>query len=270
MALSQKTANERLKEEIQRIDATYDDIERETDISRNTWMRMTKPNYSIKIENIELLSDKFDIDAKYVLVGERSVPTSGNVPTWEQKEGVPTWVEDHRPMLKRSDDSVQTSEQSVPTLAREDSERYNFDPDNFDTVPYYPNVYASGGVGLIAENEKSLNMVFRKYFFNNTIQSSPRDCFMIRIKGDSMSPMYQDGSDLLVDTARTKIKEGPGFIVRIEDVIYCKLLSKLPDGRVRLSSINKSYDPFEGTPGEDDFEIIGEVVWSAALSKYIF
>lgn len=258
MALSQKTANERLKEEIQRIDATYDDIERETDISRNTWMRMTKPNYSIKIENIELLSDKFDIDSKYVLVGERSVPTWGN------KESVPTWDSDHRPMFKRRDDDVHS--ESV----RDEPERYSFDPDAFDTVPYYPNVYASGGQGLIAQNETSLSMVFRKYFFNNTIQSSAKDCFMIRIKGDSMAPMYQDGSDLLVDTARKKIKEGPGFIVRIEDVIYCKLLSKLPDGRVRLSSINKSYDPFEGTPGKDDFEIIGEVVWSATLSKYIF
>jgi len=266
LALSQTTANQRLKEEIERIDATYDDIERETNISRNTWMRMTKPNYSIKIENVELLGDKFGIDTKYVLVDERSVPTSGSVPRWEQKEGAPTWAEDHRPMFKIED----KPEQSVPMLAHEDSELYNFDPSEFVSVPYYPNVYASGGQGLIAENEQSINMVFRSYFFNKTIQAAPANCFMLRIKGDSMSPVYNDGSDLLVDTARTKIKEGPGFIVRIEDVIYCKLLSKLPDGRVRLSSINKSYDPFEGTPGKDNFEIIGEVVWSASLSKFIF
>lgn len=247
--------NRRLKAFIDDLDDTYDQIGTKTGYSRRTWQRVVEEGASIKSEYLIALHDIYGADVNYILTGERTVPTrahSKSFPTWEQKE------------------IVQTYEQSTPTWAREDSELYNFDPSEFVSVPYYPNVYASGGQGLIAENERSINMVFRSYFFNNTIQANPRDCFMIRIKGDSMNPMYNDGSDLLVDAARTKIKEGPGFIVRIEDVIYCKLLSKLPDGRVRLSSINKSYDSFEGTPGEDDFEIIGEVVWSAALSKYIF
>lgn len=239
LALSQKTVNQRLKEEIERIDATYDDIERETNISRNTWMRMTKPGYSIKVENVELLSDKFDIDSKYVLVGEKTFPT------WGHSESVPTRAH----------------------FVNEDN--INYDPTEFVSVPYYPNVYASGGQGLIAENESNLQIIFRRYFFSKTIQASPEGCFVVKLKGDSMQPMFKDGSDLLVDSARTKIKEGPAFMVRIDDDHYCKLLAKLPDGTIRMSSVNQAYQPIIGDPKIDDFEIIGEVVWDAHVSPYV-
>ncbi|MEQ9280343.1 MAG: S24 family peptidase, partial [Balneola sp.] len=215
MSLNPDEANLRLKEVIKSIKATYDDIEEETGISRNTWIRLTKPGNSIKVEHIYLLGDKYDIDVNYVLTGERSVPT------WAHSESVPTSAKNK---------SVQTSEhqQSFPTWGKVNEDNINYDPTEFVSVPYYPNVYASGGQGLIAENESNLQILFRRYFFSKTIQASPEGCFVVKLKGDSMQPMFKDGSDLLVDSARTKIKEGPAFMVRIDDDHYCKLLAKLP------------------------------------------
>jgi len=236
---SDKSINLRLKEEIESLNTTYDAIEEATGMSRNTWMRMTKPGYSIKVDNIDLLSNNFDIDRKYILVGERSIPTLGH------SDSVPTWGN------KVNEDQV------------------TYDPAEFASVPYYPNVYASGGQGLIAENESTLQILFRRYFFAKTIQSSPENCFVVKLKGDSMQPMFKDGSDLLIDSSRQKIKEGPAFMVRIEDDHYCKLLAKLPDGTIRMSSVNQAYQPIIGDPKKDDFEIIGEVVWDAHVSPYI-
>lgn len=251
----EKTANTRLKEEIERIDATYDDIERETGISRNTWMRMTKPDYSIKIENVKMLSDIFGVDDRYIFIGERSMQStahSQSVPTWAHSESLPT-----------SAKSVHPGGHFV------NEDNINYDPTEFVSVPYYPNVYASGGQGLIAENESNLQILFRRYFFSKTIQASPEGCFVVKLKGDSMQPMFKDGSDLLVDSARTKIKEGPAFMIRIDDDHYCKLLAKLPDGTIRMTSVNQAYQPIIGNPKTDDFEIIGEVVWDAHVSPYV-
>lgn len=84
-----------------------------------------------------------------------------------------------------------------------------------------------------------------------------------------MHPLYPDGSDLLIDRARQRIKEGPGFLVRIEDTLYCKLLAKLPGGKIQMRSINEDYREVEIDPKAQGFEIIGEVVWHAQKSKYI-
>jgi len=258
------SVNKRLKQEIEALNTTYDKIEEATDVSRSTWLRMTKPGNSIKIEHIELLSSKYEtIDKAYILLGTRSVPTLGKtVPTWEHSESVPTSAKNK---------SVQTSEHQheFPTWGKVNEDNINYDPAEFVSVPYYPNVYASGGQGLIAENESNLQILFRRYFFSKTIQASPEGCFVVKLKGDSMQPMFKDGSDLLVDSARTKIKEGPAFMVRIDDDHYCKLLAKLPDGTIRMSSVNQAYQPIIGDPKIDDFEIIGEVVWDAHVSPYV-
>ncbi len=77
LTLPGSTVNDRLKEVIQGLKATYDDIERVTGVSRSTWIRMTKPGASVKIEHVDLLSSNFDIDGDYVKTGKRSVPTLG-------------------------------------------------------------------------------------------------------------------------------------------------------------------------------------------------
>jgi len=147
--------------------------------------------------------------------------------------------------------------------------RTNYDPEEFVAVPFYPDVYASGGQGLTAENEHSIDITFRRYFFNNTVHTSPAGCFMLRISGDSMHPLYTDGSDLLIDRSRNKPREGPGFIVRIEDTLYCKLLRPEPGGYIRVHSVNSDYESFLVRLGQPGFEIIGEVIWWAQKSKYI-
>jgi len=158
---------------------------------------------------------------------------------------------------------------SADKVSQANEEGNDWDPEEFTSVPFYPGVYASGGQGLIAENESSLPITFRRYFFTNTIRASASNCFMIIIKGDSMHPLYPDGSDLLVDRARTRIKEGPGFLVRIGDSLYCKLLRNVPGGGVQMKSKNEDYEPVNISPKEKDFEVIGEVVWHAFKSKYI-
>ena len=240
--------NRRLKAFIDDLKDTYDQIGEKTGYSRRTWQRVVEEGASIKSEYLIALHDIYGADVNYILTGERSVPT------WAHSESVPTSAKNK---------SVQTSEHFV------DQDNINYDPTEFVSVPYYPNVYASGGQGLIAENESNLQILFRRYFFSKTIQASPEGCFVVKLKGDSMQPMFKDGSDLLVDSARTKIKEGPAFMVRIDDDHYFKLLAKLPDGTIRMSSVNQAYQPIIGDPKIDDFEIIGEVVWDAHVSPYV-
>lgn len=238
--------NSRLKAFIESINDSYEDIAEKTGYSRRTWQRQVEEGASIKSDYLLKLRDIYDADVAYILTGESANPGS--------QPSVRTYAHSK---------SVQTSEHQVNESGDE------WDPEEFVSVPFYPQVYASGGQGLITDNESSLPITFRRYFFSNTIMASPNECFMIRIKGDSMHPLYPDGSDLLVDQGRTKIKEGPGFLVRIEDSLYCKLLRKIPGKGIEMRSKNEDYQPVEVSAQEKDFEIIGEVVWHAAKSKYI-
>jgi phage repressor protein C with HTH and peptisase S24 domain len=80
----------------------------------------------------------------------------------------------------------------------------------------------------------------------------------IRVEGDSMEPLLNDGDEILVDRSPRPFRDGI-HVVRLGDTLMVKRLASAGPGRIALLSQNLAYPPVEVATGE--VEIIGRVVW---------
>jgi phage repressor protein C with HTH and peptisase S24 domain len=80
----------------------------------------------------------------------------------------------------------------------------------------------------------------------------------IRVEGDSMEPLLNDGDEILVDRAPRPFRDGI-HVVRLGDTRMVKRVASAGPGRVALLSQNFAYPPVE--VAAEEIEIIGRVVW---------
>ena len=80
----------------------------------------------------------------------------------------------------------------------------------------------------------------------------------IRVEGDSMEPLLNDGDEILVDRSPRPFRDGI-HVVRLGDTLMVKRVASAGAGRLALLSQNLAYPPVE--VAADEVEIIGRVVW---------
>ena len=80
----------------------------------------------------------------------------------------------------------------------------------------------------------------------------------IRVEGDSMEPLLNDGDEILVDRAPRAFRDGI-HVVRLGDTLMVKRVASAGAGRVALLSQNLAYPPVE--VAAEEVAIIGRVVW---------
>lgn len=80
----------------------------------------------------------------------------------------------------------------------------------------------------------------------------------IRVEGDSMEPLLNDGDEILVDRAPRALRDGI-HVVRLGETLMVKRVASAGPGRVALLSQNFAYPPVE--VAAEEVEIIGRVVW---------
>lgn len=99
--------------------------------------------------------------------------------------------------------------------------------------------------------------------FLDGILNEPKDqLFAMKINCDSMSPDIKPDSLVLVNQKKKNITYDGIFIVRFGNVIRMKLIQKLPNNRLHLTTVNKKYDPVEIDLDEvEDFQVLGRIVW---------
>ena len=80
----------------------------------------------------------------------------------------------------------------------------------------------------------------------------------IRVEGDSMEPLLNDGDEILVDCAPHAFRDGI-HVVRLGDTLMVKRVASAGPGRIALLSQNLAYPPVE--VAAEEVAIIGRVVW---------
>ncbi|MCX9146341.1 S24 family peptidase [Erythrobacter sp. WG] len=80
----------------------------------------------------------------------------------------------------------------------------------------------------------------------------------IRVEGDSMEPLLNDGDEILVDRSPRPFRDGL-HVVRLGDTLMVKRVASAGAGRIALLSQNLAYPPVE--VAAEEVEIIGRVVW---------
>jgi phage repressor protein C with HTH and peptisase S24 domain len=136
------------------------------------------------------------------------------------------------------------------------------DEDAYAYVPLY-DARCSAGSG--AWNERSRVLVqlsFTRYSLRKK-GLTPSDLACLRVDGDSMTGLLEDGDTVMIDQRRNTL-EGEGvYVVMLDDHLYAKRLQRQFDGSVLIISHNKEYK--EMTVPKDrlaELHIIGRAVWA--------
>lgn len=84
----------------------------------------------------------------------------------------------------------------------------------------------------------------------------------IHAYGDSMSPTFEDGDILLVDTGIKDPKTIDGvYVMAANDRVYIKRVRQRMDGVVEISSDNVTVKTVDVLNGDHRIDILGRVVW---------
>ena len=79
--------------------------------------------------------------------------------------------------------------------------------------------------------------------------------------GDSMSPTFNDGDVLLVDTGISSTDIDGIYVLTVRDQVFIKRVSRRFDGKHEISSDNPSVKTIEVLNGDHSVDIKGRVVW---------
>ncbi|TBV12787.1 LexA family transcriptional regulator [Stutzerimonas kirkiae] len=134
-----------------------------------------------------------------------------------------------------------------------------------DAYAYVPLYDARCSAGNGAWNERSrilVNLSFTRYSLRKK-GLTPADLACLRVDGDSMTGLLEDGDTVMIDQRRNTL-EGEGvYVVMLDDHLYAKRLQRQFDGSVLIISHNAAYK--EMTVPKDrlaELRIVGRVVWA--------
>lgn len=136
------------------------------------------------------------------------------------------------------------------------------DVDDFVFIPYY-DVRLSAGIGLWVDNEQPINtLAFRTDWLQTFVTSQFDRLSVVKVSGDSMKDVLKDGDTILIDHTQNEVRDGL-YALRIGNEVFVKHIQRLPH-KLQIISANPTYPPFELST-DDDFAIIGKVVWLGRL-----
>jgi phage repressor protein C with HTH and peptisase S24 domain len=117
---------------------------------------------------------------------------------------------------------------------------------------------ASAGPGAIAGAEHAFDSFrfSRRWLAEQGLESA--QLAALRVEGDSMEPLLNDGDEILVDRSPRPFRDGI-YVVRLGDTLMVKRVASAGAGRLVLLSQNLAYPPIE--VAAEEVTIIGRVVW---------
>lgn len=134
-------------------------------------------------------------------------------------------------------------------------------------LPFFREVEMAAGTGRLQVQE---NHGCKLRFSKSTLKRhgiSVDNAYCVTVSGNSMEPMMPDGSVIGVDTSITAVKNGDIYAIDHNGHLRVKLLYQMPDGRVRLRSLNIDEWPDEYIGGEElnTFKVLGRVFYGSWL-----
>ncbi|WP_019615118.1 LexA family transcriptional regulator [Psychromonas ossibalaenae] len=134
---------------------------------------------------------------------------------------------------------------------------------NFVSLDFYDIEVSAGHGTLVMQEDQNDYITFSRKFIDEVIGVNAKDVFMMPVKGDSMAPTLKNQALIMV--SRIKEFSGDGiYVFRFDNRLMVKRLQFSKAGLTVVSD-NTTYKEWELSRDElatEDFEIIGEVVWS--------
>ncbi|WP_297813623.1 S24 family peptidase [uncultured Methylophaga sp.] len=232
------------------------------------------------------------INPMWVLTGEGNILIDENElgPGFYENKQYREFYEDFRSHLQNSkkNQSIQESTSETNTYRKRDQEKKagSSDPtfndkagsdikdysagtgsfmEAFAHIPLF-DVKASAGNGSVVHEEEATDaLMFKREWIHNELHSSPANLYLIYVEGESMEPVLRPGDVILVDHTDNIAKRDGIYVIRMGESLLVKRLQRLPNHRLKVTSDNPAYEPFEISLDFDlqnEMSIIGRVVWS--------
>lgn len=128
-------------------------------------------------------------------------------------------------------------------------------PINMD---YYPDVYLSSSFNKSLLNNPASHVQFDTLLINrrDNLEINPNSCVVILINGDSLSPVYEHGDRVILDTSFKRLIDGYLYVLLYKDECYVRQVFKTPE-RIKCVALNEKYDTFYLN---GDYEVCGLIV----------
>ncbi len=106
------------------------------------------------------------------------------------------------------------------------------------------------------------SLTLSPFFIQERIRPSRTEALrFINSYGDSMSPTFESGDVLLVDTGIRDVKINGIYVLSAQSRIFIKRVSQRMDGHFTVSSDNPSEKTVEVLNGDHQVNVLGRVVW---------
>lgn len=154
-------------------------------------------------------------------------------------------------------------------MAKKSEAKDNFNQDNSSSFEHsisldFYDIDVSAGPGTLALQEHTSDPItFNKDFLTNSLEVLPEDVFLMPVRGDSMVPTLKNQAIIMVKKIDLFSSDGI-YVFRFDSQLMVKRLQFSKTGLTVVSD-NPTYKEWELTREEaetEDFEIIGEVIWS--------
>lgn len=123
----------------------------------------------------------------------------------------------------------------------------------------------SAGNGLIQWEVRQKKALPFDIGYFKALGSKPKDCRLLIVRGDSMEPYLFNRDMMMVDSTKTRIRDGQVYAIYFEDEPLVKQIFKQPGGGIVLHSYNSAKYPDKIiAPDQMEFiKIVGEVIHRA-------
>lgn len=136
---------------------------------------------------------------------------------------------------------------------------------NYIEIPFYSDVCAAAGDGYVNQERCCNESIMVP--LQAIVGSQKKDVICISAKGDSMYPVFGDGSILAIDKSITEIKDGMIYVVSHGESLRVKMLFQVLNG-IRLCSFNPMFKDEEYSNVDlKEFKIIGKVIWYSVIAQ---
>ena len=135
----------------------------------------------------------------------------------------------------------------------------------FVLLPKY-DVAVSAGNGTVVRSEQVVDyLAFSSEWFHKNVGIAPASAALIEVRGDSMTPMLQDGELVIVDTSCDTFKDDAIYVLQYSGALRIKRVRRRLDGKIEVKSANEAYGEellSEQEAESGNITIVGRARWA--------
>lgn len=135
----------------------------------------------------------------------------------------------------------------------------------FIYVPRY-SVKAHAGGGAAVESEQIVDyLAFKRDWFERNVGIGPDNAALIEVRGESMTPVLQDGELVIIDMSCTNLRDDAIYVLQYSGGLRIKSVRRRVDGKIEIRSANEDYGVEVLSEKEAEagtFTIVGRARWA--------